>query len=407
MKSNFYKLLFVAACAAGSASAISLYDTAPAIGLPESHTARYNATVRVGYDSNVEAVHSNETSSPYIKGGLGATFADYESVNKISYRLYLGMTHYTKSSSEAGAYRETQGKRSYADCSLTGSIVHAFNSRSSYSAALSLSYTPDPDYANGISAARRQGECFNWSFNNSYNHSIDSRWSWNVGFGYSGVLYSETEYETDDRQYYTANAGLVYRASELLSYNTTFSYKKDLRDYGYNSDNLTWMVGFDRAIDPLSSFSASVGVQQKYIRSTSVLSPNVRLGYNRKASEGFSVNSYVVLSNENVDTFRGQGANYLSDLTLRVGVDANYQLSPDISFMFGASVLRAQYTKGTRSMVDETNISYQPWVGIRYRLTEDLTGDIQYRYTFYDADSKKTSGDYERHVISTGLSYTF
>lgn len=405
MKSHFYKQLLLIGLCAGSASAISLYDTAPMVGLPESHAAQYSVYGRVGYDSNMNALGTNEEGSAFVNAGLSASFADYESVDKISYRFNLGATHYL--SSGEGNIGGASGKKTYMDMGLTGTLVHAFNSRSSYSAALNVSYSPEPDYATGISAARRQGECFNWSFNNSYNQSIDARWSWNVSAGYSGILYSETEYQTDDRQYFTVGAGLNYRASELVSYNIRFTYKNDQRDYGYNSDNMTLMFGYDQAIDPVSSFSASVGVQQKFVHNKSILSPNVRLGYNRKASEGFSVNSYLMLSNENVDTYRGANLNYLSDMTVRIGVDGVYTLSPDVSFTFGLSVLYSQYADGTAGMEDETNVTYSPKIGMRYRFSENLTGDIRYEYTIYNADKRRRNSDYTRHIISTGLSYTF
>lgn len=406
MKSFFYKQLVLACLCAGGAAAVSLYDTAPMVGLPESHTAKYNAYAKLGYDSNVNTSHSNAKSSPFVTAGLGASFADYESVDKISYRFNLGMTRYLNSDT---GYIDgvSGGKSGFADCGLTGTIVHAFNSRCTYSAALNLSYSPEPDYASGISAARRQGECFNWAFNNTYNQSIDARWSWNVSCGYSGILYSETEYQSDDRQYYTAGAGLRYRASELMSYNVNLSYKKDMRDMGYNSDNLTLMVGFDRSLDPTSSCSASIGIQQKYIRNKEILSPNVRLGYNRKVAEGLSVNSYFVISNENVDTYRGMGANYLSDLAMRMGVNAVYTLSPDVSFTFGISVYRAAYSEGTYGMQDETTLSWNPTVGMNYKFTEELVGSINYRYTIYDSDTEGYRGDYRRHVVTTGLTYNF
>lgn len=404
MKSLFYKQILIACLSAGAAGAVSLYDTAPMVGLPESHAASYNMYARVGYDSNMNTSHSDAEGSAFVSAGLGASFADYESVDKISYRFNLGMTRYFTSESGANGHN---GQTSYADCGLTGTIVHTFNSRCSYSAALNLSYSPEPDYANGISAARRQGECFNWSFNNSYNQSIDARWSWNVRFGYSGILYSETEYQTDDRQYITVGAGLRYRASELLSYNVDFSYKNDQRDYGYNSDNLTLMFGFDRSIDPVSSCSASVGIQQKFVHNKEILSPNLRMGYNRKVTEGLSVNSYFVLSNENVDTYRGLNANYLSDLAVRVGVNTVYTLSPDVSFTFGLAYIRTNYTEGTYGMHDETNDSWEPSVGMNYKFSEDLVGSINYKYTFYNADSKRKYGDYKRHVVTAGLTYNF
>lgn len=401
MKSNFYKVLLLTGMCAVNASAISLYDTAPSVGLPESHAAKYNAYARLGYDSNMNASSQNKEGSLYANAGVGATFADYESVDKISYRFNLGATRYAKASSS------NSGKKMYADCGLSASLVHAFTARSTYSASLSVTYSPEPDYASGISASRRQGDCLNWSFSNSYSQSIDSRWSWNVNAGYSGNLYSETEYQSDDRQYVSAGAGMSYRASELLSYTASLSYRYDLRKEGYNSDNITATVGFSRSLDPVSSCHASIGVQTKRVHNDDILSPVVNMGYNRKVAEGFSTSVYACLSNENVDTYRGVGANYMSDLTWRIGANCSYTLSPDVSFTFGLSYMRSSYSKGTGRLKDETNTTINPTVGMNYRFSEDLTGNISYTYTWYDTDRDVNGKGYTRHNISTGLTYTF
>ena len=401
MKSYFYKALLLTGLCAASAGAISLYDTAPSVGLPESHAAKYNAYVRVGYDTNMDASSVNEQASLYTNAGFGASFADYESVDKISYRFNLGATRYAKAS------QDSSSKKMYADCGLSASLVHAFSSRSTYSASLSVTYSPEPEYASGISASRRQGDCLNWSFSNSYNQSIDSRWSWNVNAGYSGNLYSETEYQDDDRQYINTGAGLNYRASELLSYNANLTYRYDLRKEGYDSDNITATVGFSRSLDPVSSCSGSIGLQTKRVHNDNILTPVLNLGYNRRVAEGFSTNVYVMLSNENVDTYRGAGANYLSDVTWRVGANCSYRLSPDVSFSFGVSLMRSTYTKGTGRLEDETNTTLTPNLGMSYMFSANLQGSVQYTYTWYESDRDRSGSDYTRHNISTGLTYTF
>lgn len=399
MKSLFYKTVLLAGMFAGSAFAFSLYDTAPAVGLPQSHAIKYNSYVRLGYDSNMDASFKDETASCYVNAGLGASYADFEAVNKISYSFNLGATKYLKES-------EGSGKSMFADCGLSASLAHSINARSTYMASLSLTYSPEPDYASGISAARRQGDCLYWSFNNSYNQSIDARWSWNVSAGYSGNLYSETEYQSDDRQYLNCGAGLTYRSSELLSYNANFSYRFDMRDVGYNSDNYTVTLGFSRSLDPVSSCSGSLGLQTKVVHQDTILSPNLHLGYNRKVTEGLSMNTYLSLSNENVDTYRVNG-NYLSDMTWRLGANCTYTLSPDVSFNFGLSLIRSQYSQGTRGMTDETNTTLNPSVGMSYRFSEDLVGSINYSYTWYNTDRSGSNDGYNRHNVSTGLTYTF
>ncbi len=400
MRSYIYKALLLTGLCAVQVRAISLYDTAPVVGLPVSHAVRYSAYARLGYDDNINSSYVDKSSSLYVNAGFNGSYADHESVDKVTYSFNLGATRYLSSG-------DSEGQKMYSDSNLSASLVHAFSARSTYMGSLALSYSPEPDYASGISASRQQGDCLYWSTNHSYNQSIDSRWSWNVAGGYSGNLYSETEYQRDNRQYVNCSAGLNYRASELLSYNYRFNYRYDLREYGYNSNNLTLSAGFSLALDPVSSCSGSIGLQSKLVGGKTILTPNINLGYNRRVSDGLSVNSYLTLSNENVDTYRGIGASYLSDVTWRLGVNCNYRLSPDVSYMFGVSLMSSSYSKGTQRMADEKNVTINPTFGMTYRFSEQLSGNINYSYTWYETRRSGDSNGYERHNVSMGLTYTF
>lgn len=399
MKSHIYKALLLAGMLAVNVDAISLYDTAPVVGLPQSHAIKYNVHTSVGYDTNQSSNRGSDDSSCYVNAGFGASYADFESVNKISYSFNLGMSHYFTSSGNGGS-------KNHADCGLSASMVHALGGSSTYSASLHLSYSPEPDYANGISSAHRHGDCLNWSFSNSYNESIDGRWSWNASAGYSGNIYGESEYSGDDRQYVSGSLGLSYRASELLSYTASMSYRFDMRKKGYDSENVTASLGFNRSLSPVSSCSGTLGLQTKMVHNKTILTPNLNLGYNRTVSEGLSVNTFLSLSNENVDTYRGFGANYLSDVTWRFGSTCSYRLSPDVSFTFGLTYMQSNYSKGTGRLQDETNHTIMPSVGMSYCFTQTLTGNINYQYTWYESDRTGDDG-YSRHNISAGLQYSF
>ena len=98
---------------------------------------------------------------------------------------------------------------------------------------------------------------------------------------------------------------------------------------------------------------------------------------------------------------------YLSDLTWRLGVNCSYRLSPDVAFNFGLSLIQSQYSQGTRGMSDETDITVNPSVGMSYNFSSDMVGSINYSYTWYDKDRAGVSSGYNRHNISTGLTYTF
>jgi len=400
MKSHYLVALVAFGVFAPTAFSLSLYDTAPPIGLPESHAVRYSASVSGGYDDNVNSSKYNKEESFYASFSLGASYADYESVNKISYSATLGGTLYNKRANGAN-------QRLFSNIGLSASMSRSFSAGSSYSLSLSLSYTPEPDYANGISAARTQGDCLNWSISNAYSQSIDSRWSWTVSASTSGNIYTTGTYRDDNREYISTSASLNYKASTQTSYSVSTSYRFDFRETGNNSNNLYLNLSVNHALDPVSSCSLSVGTQTKFIAGDTNLYPNIRAGYNRTLSQGLSVNSYLSLDNENVNTYqrtsRG-GINFLSDMTWRVGATFSYAINPLMSATFGGSLLSSAYSKGTNGAADVDRTTWTLNCGLSYRVTSNLSWNINYNYTH--ATGSYEYG-YDRNNVSTGLSYSF
>lgn len=402
-KSNAF---IVACCSLVAAHALSLFDTAPVVGLPESHAVKYSASVRVGYDDNMYC-EPKPVEGEYVGANVRATFADYESVDKLSYDLKLGFTRYFKDSENISIYHdESRSRKLYSDCSLSASITHAFSSRSTYTVQVMVSYMPEPDYANAISSSRRQGDVLNWSLSNAYSEAIDSRWSWGANASYSGNLYGESANAYDDRQYVGCGGSLSYRESQLVTYNVSLDYRYDMRDFGYNASNFILSTGASMALDPVSSMHIQLGVQNKYIRNEAVWSPNIRAGYNRRVTEGVSVRAYLSLANENVDTYSFAG-NYLSDLALRAGVNCVYRLSPDVSFVCGIAFIRSSYSRGTDRLADYDTYTFTPSVEMRYKFAQDLEGSIRYAYSTSDRDGTTADYSYDRNNISASLKYTF
>ena len=378
-----------------AAMALSLYDTAPPIGLPESHAVRYTASMSAGYDDNLNSTSgSDRKGGGFIRFGVGASYADYESVDKVNYSAHIGGTLYNKTA-------QGTDQRLFSDIGLSGSLTHSFSAASVYSLHASLSYRPEPDYANGISAARTQGDCLNWSVSNAYSQSIDSRWSWTATAGYSGNIYSNSVYQVDDRQYVNTGLSLNFRYSSLTTYSANASYRYDLRRYGFDSENLYLTGTVSRSIDAVSSFSLTAGAQVKFIDGQCKAYPNLRGAYRRTLSEGLSVSAYVSFDNENVDTYNRQG-NYRSNETWRVGTDFQYRFSPKVSFSFGASLLSSSYSDGTNGLGNRERTTWTAHVGMSYAFTSSLSGNVNYNYT-------RQSGayDYHRNVVSAGVSYAF
>lgn len=406
MKSVIYKTLLLSGVFAAVGGAYSLYDAAPLIGLPESHAIRYTASVNVGYDSNVNWSYTgNEDESIYVNASVSASYADMESVNKLQYSARVGATHYF------GVDSNSSVAENRADCSLSASLVHAFSAADTYSASLSVTYSPQPDYASGYSPAYSYGDMVTTSLSNVYSHAIDARWSWNASVSFSSVNYIESYEQNDDRYYLSFGTGAQYRESSLLTYTFNLGYSRDLRDKGYDSNSYTATVGFQRSLDPFSSCGGQIGLQARQYTSDTIVNPCGNLSYRRRVSEGLNVSLYTSFSNENVDTYRAtsvsSGASYLSDMTWRFGMNGSYVLSPDVSYNFGASLMRSNYSRSSGRLNNEETVSLQLSTGMSYAFSRDLRGNISASYNWYMKDYEAYDQDMKRWTVSTGLSYQF
>lgn len=404
MKSLFLKMFVGAVAGASAASALSLYDTAPMVGLPESHTAQYFLAINGGYDTNPSGNTEKKTkkAGEYVNASISSTFADLESVDKMSYSARLGGTHYLGSPSGGG-------RKYYSDCSLDATWNHAFSAMSRYSASVHLSYLPEPGYDNGYSSAGMQGDTLSWSFNNSYSEAIDARWSWNASANVSGTKYSEHAYSQDDRQYYSGSVGLNYRESDRLTYTSSASYRYEPRTYGLNSQSVFASAGANLSLDPVSSFSVSLGAQCKLMAHRNTMNPTLDVGYRRRVSDGLSLNAYVKYSDENVDNYsRSNNASYRSSGTWRIGAYGTYTLSPDVSYVFRIQAMQSDYRKPTSaSMGSAKRMTLNPSVSMQYNFTPELQGNIAAEYTYYCYERGAMESKYTRWKLSSGLSYKF
>lgn len=404
MKSAFFKVLLLSGVLTSAVSAFSLYDAAPAVGLPESYKVKYSASVRAGYDSNVGWYMNDEDASTFVNATVSAKYADMESVNKISYDLRLGASHYFDLEKDNNL-TETRG-----DCSLKASMVHAFNNEESLSSALNVTYSPQAEYANGISPIYSSGDMLTTSITNVYTHALDSRWSYNISCSFQSVSYVEAVEQVDDRYYLDGAVGLSYRESSLMTYTGRVSYRRELREYGNDTDLVTATVGFQRSLDPFSSCGMQVGVSARFFSDETIASPYVNLSYRRKLTEGLSMRAYTSYSNENVGTYQSAYySSYRSNLSWRSGMQGEYALSPDVTYKFGASLICQFYRDGEGNLKgrDYDRLMYQVNAGMRYFFSKELVGDIDASYAWFQNDHSNGTSDANRWMVSAGLTYNF
>ncbi|MBE6416914.1 MAG: hypothetical protein E7033_00430 [Akkermansiaceae bacterium] len=399
MKSTVLKALVLSGILSVTAHGLSLYDSAPPIGLPDSHAVRFGAYVNAGYDSNLNNSARNEEDGGFVRYGLTASYADYESATKVSYNARLGGQLYDKD-----AYGTD--KRDFSDISLSGHLSHAFGPDSQYVASASLSYCPEPDYSNGISAPLGQGDCLTWHISNAYSRMIDCRWSWTANVSYNGNVYTDSRYEVDDRTYLSGGLSLNYRYDTRTTYALNTTWRHEDRSEGFDSDSWFTNLSVAHSLSPTDSLRLAVGVQAKFIDGETNLYPTVDFSYRRVLTEGLSARAYVRFSNENLDTYyHYNSANYRSNETWRAGVGLSYVLSPVVSFSADLAMISSSYSDGTKGLRDYDRTTWSAGVGMNYKFTKTLSGNIRYTHTL--GDTYGGYDEYDRDVISAGLSYSF
>ena len=405
MKSFFYKTVFLGLVTAGIVDAYSLYDTSPAIGVPESYNIEYSATVRVGYDSNVNWAVEDEDDSPFVNASVRARYADMESTNKLTYDLKLGFTHYLDLD-EWSSIAETRG-----DCRLTASMLHSFTNTTVLSSSLYASYSPQPDYAFGYTPTYCVGDMINTSFMNQLSHALDSRWSLTANAGFQSVNYTESIEQSDNRYYIVTGVGARYRESAIMTYKVDAGYTRELREEGFDSDRYTMTVGFQRALDPFSSCGADVGVQVRCYTQDTFVSPYVNVSYRRKLSEGFNAQVFLSYADENCGantSYFGNRQSFLSNKSLRIGSRLSYILSPDVTYHCGINLIMCDYSDATRGAAEYSTSRYGFSVGMDYAFTSELRGVLSASYTILSRDYDTVDvDDANRWTVSAGATYNF
>lgn len=406
MYSPFFKKCACLLCCTPGAFAFSLYDAAPTVGLPESQSPQYALNVRGGYDTNPGcSTRGRKKGSGYANASLSATYRDVDATDKLSYKARVGATRYF-AKTDAYSHRGEEWK---SDCMVGVELTHAFSAASRNTIAAQVTYKPEPDYDDGISAHNRRGDCLTWNVRDTYSQAIDSRWSWNVGASYSGTHYEDKSYGrfNDNRQYINGSVGLAYRASDLTTYSTGLSASRRLRQNGLDSTSYNLTFGISHAIDTTSSCNLTVGVQDVAIAGDNRFSPTLSAAYTRKMTEGLSIRFFARFSNENTDSYRGNNLSYKDVYTWRIGADATYRLSPDFSIACGTSMIFSKYGAGQRGLQGENRHCYDAHVSLNYKFTNNVSGDISCRYNAGVYDRKARTDRYDRVETSCGLSYHF
>jgi hypothetical protein len=145
-------------------------------------------------------------------------------------------------------------------------------------------------------------------------------------------------------------------------------------------------------------------------------SPYLELALDSQINTQFRVRGFARYGIENYDTvqFTDQGLAEFDDRrTLRIGISADYAISPMFSVFGGADYIPTSYQSGRTvstppfvgSIDDASEDMINLYVGLSVKFNDYLTGTATYNYT--NSSSDLAGRDYDRNRISLGLSTEF
>ncbi len=381
----------------------SLYDLAMPIGLEESLPLKWNANVSFGYDDNVNATSSSlfgRQESAYSSFGIGATMSNYDSRTQYSFDMNLGLITYFSKLSDGT-------EQVMSNSNVNGRLTHHFDSTMSYSASVSLAWQPEPDYENGISASRRMGDYLYVYLNNSLSKAWDSRWSTTVGFNGTVLAYQENVGKSDNRDYLSLYVNNRYKWTERLAVSMNVSGTYCDRKYGLDDKSLFLMGGVEYALTANTSATILVGPQFKFIDSTTRCYPSVEGAINHQVSDRLALRAFVRFANEDNSTYYGEGRNFRSNESWRVGASSTWQFTPRFSVSLDSNFISSRYDQSTASNLSNyTASTFNVNTGFYFKVTEALTAQATYSFTRgqYLDNNVET---YNRNVFSVGAVYSF
>ena len=394
---------------AGSATADGLYYVGAEA--QESMPLKWVIGLDAVYDDNVNPTSGGDEEdafslNPYV--GLSVVSITPQTTWDVYARL--GLIYYVD------APREIDDV--YGQARVGANLTHRFNERLRFASRNFLAYELEPDYSYGFATSRQMSEYFYWQTDNSIGYRWSERFATYTGFVLSGLDYG-SEVPNGDRFSWTLYNQFRYQLSPQSVATLDYRYTDTEAD-GFASDSTDQflLVGLEHRFSPNSIIIVRAGAQFRDVDDgDESTSPFVELATSTRVNEAFTVRAFARYSMESYDTTQlfGNGLYDFSERqTLRIGVSAEYAISPTLALFGGVDYIPSSFDEGdlraasgpaplTVSGLDED--IFNAYIGLSMKFTDYLTGTVTYNFT--DSSSDFNSGDYDRNRISVGVRAEF
>lgn len=389
---------------AGYASADGLYYVGGQA--QESVPLKWVVGADLTYDDNVTPVSGNREDAFSINPYVGLSVVSITPQTTWDVYARLGLIYYIDAPSNVDDV--------YGQARVGANLNHRFSERLRFSSRNFVAYELEPDYSYGFATDRQLSEYFYWQTDNAIGYRWTERFATYTGFVLSGLDYG-SEVPNGDRFSWSVYNQFRYQLSPQSVLTLDYRYtdtnaQGDSRD----SNDHFLLAGIEHRFSPNSILIVKAGAQFRDVDGgDSSTSPFVELATSTRVNEAFTIRAFARYSLESYDTYqvyRGVAYDFSERQTLRIGVAAEYAISPTLALFGGVDYIPSTFDGGDQvggpgkvDGLDEDIIN--AYIGLSVKFTDYLTGTLTYNFT--DSSSDFASGDYDRNRISVGVRAEF
>lgn len=387
----------------GPASAQGLYYLGTEA--QESMPLKWAVGANVIYDDNVSPGYGPKDSSFGINPNLGLDFVSVTPQTTWDVYVRLGLIYYL----DVPNQMDDVQPQSRAGVTFD----HRFSERLRFSSRNFISYELQPDYSYGYASSLQTGAYFFWQSDNSLGFRWTERFATYTGLRLTGTNYQDVD--NNNRFTWEAYNQFRYQLSAQTVLTGDYRYSQTSGDGAFTdtADNYL-LAGLEHRFSPNTVGLVRAGVQFHSVDGgDDSTSPYVEFSLRSQVNQQFNIRSYArygIETYNNVQSWKGQMVEFDDQQVLRIGVSAEYAISPMFSVFGGIDYIPTSYsgghtTVGGWSVSDQSSDIINAYIGLSVKFNDYLTGTATYNYT--DANSDFVGGTYDRNRISIGLSAQF
>lgn len=387
-------------CLLSAFSLAALCTSAPAQGLLSlgqrdefEKKLPFSVTVGVGagWDSNVNLSPTDEQESAYISAKIIAEYSTGDRRTSYSVGLTYTPQYYLDAPEGIDEYQNST--------SLNFAIRHRATSRLTITDNLYFAYEYEPNYQVGTSVARRT-QPYIYGYNNlNVAYAWTKRFSTVSGYTISGINYDDDAESGENYISHLFSQDFRYAFTRQTTGVLTYRYGMTEYDNGFGDYTSQYFLGgIDHSFSRRTSGSFRAGAEVRdRDNGGSSTNPYAEASFSHSIAKQTYVRLYGRYGFEDADI-----GNTTERTSLRTGVSVQQRFTNRLGGNLGANYIFDQFEGGGTDFDD--NI-IEVSLGLDYSVYKNLVLNTGYSFTTTSSDA--AAREYDRHILSVGMTAKF